>query len=44
MRYLVKMDVEVEGRDLPDALVPLGKSLEFAADLRIHDIAYLDER
>lgn len=38
MRYLVKMEVEVEGADLPDALIPLGKALEFAADLRIGDI------
>lgn len=42
MRYLVKMEVEVEGKDLPDALIPLGKALEFAADLRIDDIIYLE--
>ena len=43
MRYLIKMEVEVEGRDLPDALIPLGKALEFASDLRIIDIIYLED-
>lgn len=38
MRYLVKIEVEVEGADLPDALIPVGKALEFASDLRIGDI------
>jgi hypothetical protein len=38
VRYLVKIEVEVEGADLPDALIPVGKALEFASDLRIGDI------